>query len=214
MEDDMTKNQGDGGLRSNTSLSRSEKSNPTHETRREFGKSAAFAIAAMGLAGAQCGNGPSKSGPGACADPVGQRPQLVVKVFQDNDDTFYELVDGTARVCKNDGAGAAPIQMTLSADSVPERIFVTPREGSTPMADVFQNPPDAAGFPLEKNQPRTFVVRPTIGVQKRPDGSRCGFCDEEKEFAKLVLFDYRLTEGGPTLGHQDSALDTDFHLEC
>lgn len=185
------------------------------ETRRQFGKTAALGIAGIGLTGTQCvrHRPPDPPPPGACADPIARNHNLVVKVVKHGEEMFYELPNGAGKVCKSN-AGAEPIHMRLSEDSDVDHVFVIPRDDNQDLESVFLRHPGNSGFEMKKGQPLTLVLKPQLGIRKRPAESRCTFCTEEGEFAKLVLLSYHISRDSRPLEHPDSQIDSDWHIEC
>jgi hypothetical protein len=187
-------------------------------TRRQFGKSAALGIAGLGLIGTQCGRRidprPPQGGlPGACADPIDKNHDLLVKIVEHDGQMFYELPRGAGKVCKRN-AGAEPIKMRLSEDSAVDSVFVKLRNERQDLGSVFLRHPGNAGFEMRKGQPVTLVLKPKLGIKKRPEESRCTFCTESTEFARLVLLSYHTSQDGDALEHPHSQSDTDWHIEC
>ena len=185
------------------------------ETRRQFGKTAALGIAGIGLTGTQCVRHQPRipPPPGACGDPIARNHNLVVKLVKHGEEMFYELPNGAGKVCKSN-AGAEPIQMRLSEDSDVDSVFVKLRDAKQDLGSAFLRHPGNAGFEINKRQPITLVLKPTLGIRKRPAESRCTFCTEDGEFAKLILLSYHTSRDSNPLEHPHSQIDSDWHIEC
>lgn len=104
--------------------------------------------------------------------------------------------------------------MRLSEDSAVDRVFVKLRDNNQDLGSVFLRHPGNAGFEMSKGQPITLVLKPQLGIRKRPAESRCTFCTEKSEFAKLVLLSYHTSRDSKPLEHPHSQNDSDWHIEC
>lgn len=131
----------------------------------------------------------------------------------------------TAEVCKSMHQA---VLLTYSSTSDFDEVEVTQDPtGPTPhrFDDLFQvwpdmpNGADGTGiFRLNKtnHKNRIFVLKPDIGVTKRPNG--CTFENKQPPFAKTLSFKFRLPQNSPngpfSSEHCHPLAHTDYHFEC